>query len=144
MGAPANSSKSKGNFVVQVAAGTTTAATSSTIWAIPAWSAVTAAVIAAAAITATAAATATGRIKHRHDAGEPLQNDFCGIFLDTVVTSPFPGLKTALKVDLGALLEVFLSDVSQPFVEDHDTVPLGLLATLARLLVPPLFGRRDA
>src|SRR6185312_3719664 len=42
------------------------------------------------------------------------------------------------------LLQVLLGDLGEPFTEDHDAVPLGLLLALTCRLVAPGLGRRHA
>src|SRR4029079_1457757 len=84
------------------------------------------------------------RIQHRQRAVEVLQHDFRAVFVLAVLALPFAGLQRALDVDLGALLQILLGDLAQVLVEDHDRVPFGCLAALARGLVAPGLGGGDA
>src|SRR4029077_5243249 len=47
-------------------------------------------------------------------------------------------------INLGALLQILLNYLAEPFVEDHDAMPLGLFLTLAGPLVAPGLGGGDA
>src|SRR5690606_30590834 len=56
---------------------------------------------------------------------------------------PFAGLELAFDVDLGALAQILLDDPAQVLVEDHDGVPLRLLAALARGFIAPALAGCD-
>src|SRR5207302_6557157 len=49
----------------------------------------------------------------------------------------------ALDIDLRALAQVFLGDLDESLVEDHDAVPFGALLALARGAVAPAFRGRE-
>src|SRR5262249_50767670 len=85
------------------------------------------------------AAGAAG-VEHGEFAAKALQHDFGRVFLLTRLVGPFARLQLALDIDLGALVQVFLGHVHNALIEDDDPVPLGLLATLAGVLVAPAFG----
>jgi len=46
--------------------------------------------------------------------------------------SIFPRLQLALDVNLGALLQILFGDLAESFVENHDSVPLGLFPCVLR------------
>src|SRR5204862_5706462 len=94
-------------------------------------------VIAALARPGTLAAAAARAVEHRQFAAEALQHHLGRVFLDPGVVGPFAGLQGALDIDLRALLQVFLGDLNEALVEDHDAVPLGALLALARGAVAP-------
>src|SRR6185437_4719460 len=56
---------------------------------------------------------------------------------------PFARLQGALDINLRALAQVFLGDRDEVLVEDHDAVPFGALAPLARGPVAPALRRRE-
>src|ERR1019366_5420245 len=92
-------------------------------------------------IAATAAAAA---IEHGQRRIEPLQHHFSRVFFDAGLVGPFARLQLAFDVNLGALLQILLGDLAEPFVEDDDPMPLGLFLALAGRLVAPAIGGRHA
>src|SRR5579885_2367483 len=96
-------------------------------------------VVAGAATHAAAAAT----VEHGEFAPEALEHDLGRIFLGTGVICPLAGLERALDVELRTLLHIFLNNVDQPLVEDHDPMPLGPLLALAAVLVAPRLRGRE-
>src|SRR6266702_2504709 len=91
-----------------------------------------------------AASASAAAIEHGQGRVEALQHDLGRIFLDPALVGPFARLQRALDVHLGALLQILLGDLAEPFVEDDDAVPLGLFLALAGGLVAPGFRRRNA
>src|SRR5438552_7675582 len=91
-----------------------------------------------------AARAAAAAIEHGQARVEPLQHHLGRIFLDASLVGPFARLQLALDVNLGALLQILLGDLAEPFIEDDHAVPLGLFLALAGGLVAPAFGGRDA
>src|SRR5262249_27258409 len=89
------------------------------------------------------AATAGGAVEHGQFTAEALQYHLGRIFLDAGVVGPFARLQGALDIDLGAFAQVFLGNLNQPLVEDHDAVPLGALLAFAGDAVAPVFRRRQ-
>src|SRR5579883_2039459 len=71
------------------------------------------------------------------------EDDLGRIALLTRIVGPFAGLQGALEIDLGALLQIFLGDLGEPFVENDDAMPFGALLALARHLVAPAFRGGD-
>src|SRR5439155_8927882 len=100
-------------------------------------------VIAALAGAAALAAAAASAVQHRQFAAEALQYHLGRVFLDAGVVGPFAGLQGALDIDLRALAQVFLGDLDEPLVEDHDAVPFGALLALAGDAVAPAFRGRQ-
>ena len=86
---------------------------------------------------------AAAGIEHGERRVEALQHHFGGVFLDAVLVGVFAGLQLALEIDFGALLQILLDDLAQPFIEDHHAVPLGLFLALAGRLVAPAFRGGD-
>src|SRR4030095_3892592 len=64
------------------------------------------------------------------------------VALRAVLVGPFARLQLALEIYLGTLLQVLLGNTAQALIEDHDSVPLGLLPPLAGRLVAPAFRGR--
>src|SRR6476661_75873 len=91
-----------------------------------------------------AAPAAAAAIEHGQVRVEPLQHHLGRVLLDAGLVGPFARLQLALDVNLGALLEILLGDLAEPFIEDDHAVPLGLFLALAGGLVAPAFGGRDA
>src|SRR5260370_21180578 len=87
----------------------------------------------------TAAARAT--VEHGERAAEARDHDLGGVALLAVLVGPFARRKLALDIDLGTLAHVFLRDLGQLLVEDHDPVPFGALLALAGLAIPPRIRR---
>src|SRR5438876_1863108 len=90
-----------------------------------------------------AARAAAAAIEHGQARVEPLQHHLGRVFLDASLVGPFARLQLALDVNFGALLEILLGDLAEPFIEDDHAVPLGLFLALAGRLVAPAFGSRD-
>src|ERR1044071_2362809 len=89
------------------------------------------------------APAAPSAVEHGQFTAEALQHHLGRVFLDPGVVGPTPGLQGALDINLGALAQVFLGDLDEPFVEDHHAVPLGALLALARdPVAPALRGRQ--
>src|ERR1700730_17896167 len=107
----------------------------------PAGAEIAAALVGAKAAAATAARAA---IEHGEVRIEPLQHHLGRVFLGAALVGPFARLQLAFDINLGALLQILLGDLAEPFVEDDDAVPLGLFLALAGRLVAPAFGGRDA
>src|SRR5262249_41354063 len=84
-------------------------------------------------------------IEHSEFAAETLQHDFGRVFLLAGLVGPLPCLQLALDIDLRSLAQVLLRNLDESLVEDHDAVPLGLLAPLAAVLVAPVLrsGHRE-
>src|SRR6266404_1956554 len=91
-----------------------------------------------------AAPTTAAAIEHGQVRVEPLQHHLGRVLLDAGLVGPFARLQLSLDVNLGALLEVLLGHLAEPFIEDDHAVPLGLFLALAGRLVAPAFGGRDA
>src|SRR5206468_5347024 len=91
----------------------------------------------------TLAAAAAGAVEHGQFTAEALQHHLGRVFLDPGVVGPFAGLQGALDIDLGALAQVFLGDLDEALVEDHDAMPLGALLALARGAVAPALAGRE-
>src|SRR5579883_3117875 len=89
------------------------------------------------------AGAAAGAVEHRQLAAEAAEDDLGRIALLTRIVGPFAGLQGALEIDLGALLQIFLGDLGEPFVENDDAMPFGALLALARHLVAPAFRGGD-
>jgi len=94
-------------------------------------------------VTIATPAGTTCRIQHRQFAAEAVQHDFGRVAILTVVAGPFAGLQCALEIDLRALAQVLLGNLDEPFVKNHDPVPLGALLALTGSLVPPAFRCSD-
>src|SRR6185437_10361885 len=94
-------------------------------------------------IAAAIAAAAAAPVEHGELAAIALQHDFRRIALLAGIVGPFARLERALEIDLGTLLQVFLDDLHELVVEDHDAVPLGALLALAARLVAPALGGGD-
>src|SRR5581483_2125216 len=75
---------------------------------------------------------------------EALQHHLGRIFVLAGLILPFARLQRAFEVNLRALLQILLGDAAEALVEDHNAVPLGLLAALAGILVFPALRRCDA
>src|SRR5262249_43266517 len=88
------------------------------------------------------AAGAAG-VEHGEFAAEALQHDLGRVFLLAGLVGPFARLQLALDIDLGALVQILLGNVHDALVEDDHSVPLGLLAALAGVLVAPVLGGRE-
>jgi hypothetical protein len=73
-------------------------------------------------------------IKHFHLTGD----DFGGITIVAALILPFSGLDSAFYIDPGAFVQVFTTNLSQPF-PGHDAVPFRGFLLLAAL-VSPAFG----
>jgi hypothetical protein len=56
---------------------------------------------------------------------------------------PFARLQGSLNVNLGALFQVLFGNPAQVFIENHDAMPFGLLASLASGFVAPRIRRRE-
>src|SRR5437763_11625298 len=100
-------------------------------------------VVAAFARAAALAAGAPSTIQHRQFAAEFLQHHLGRVFFLALLVGPFAGLQGALDIDLRALAQVFLGNLDEALVEDHDAVPLGALLALARDPVAPALARRQ-
>src|ERR1700760_3208896 len=68
----------------------------------------------------TAAATAGATIEHGEVRIESLQHHLGRIFFGAALVGPFAGLQLAFNVNLGALLQILLGNLAEPFVEDDD------------------------
>src|SRR5579884_4484188 len=79
-----------------------------------------------------AAAAAAGAVQHCQFAPESLQDDLGRIALLAAVVGPFARLQRAFHINLRSLAQVFLGDLDEAFVEEHDAVPLRALLALAR------------
>src|SRR5262249_42712967 len=79
----------------------------------------------------------------RQFAAEALQHDLGRIALLPLLVGPFARLQGTLNIELRALAQVFLGDLDEPLVEDHDAVPFGALAPLARGAVAPALRGRE-
>src|SRR3954454_25350552 len=88
--------------------------------------------------------TAATTVQHRQRRVEPLEHDFGRVLFDTALVGPFAGLERTLDVNLGALFQILFGDLAEPFIEDHDAVPLGLFLALAGRLVAPRLRGGDA
>src|SRR4051794_24001836 len=93
---------------------------------------------------AAASPTAATTVQHRQGRVEALQHDFGRVLLDAALVGPFAGLERTLDVNLGALLQILFGDLAEPFIEDHDAVPLRLFLALAGRLVAPRLRGGDA
>src|SRR3954463_11538402 len=98
----------------------------------------------AARLLAEAAASAATAIEHGEGRVEALKHDLGRVLLNAALVGPFAGLERALEVNFGALLQILLGNLAEPFVEDHDAMPLGLFLALAGRLVAPGFRSGNA
>ena len=114
------------------------------VFAVTAAIAATADLAAALVFAGEIAAATPASVEDRHLAAEALQHDLGRVLFDAGLVGPFAGLELALDIDLRALAQILLGHPRQVLVVDHDLVPLGLLAALARTLVAPGFRGRDA
>src|SRR5205807_8145289 len=89
------------------------------------------------------AGAVAGAVQHRQLTLEAGQHDLGRVAFLALLVGPFAALQLALDIDLGALLKVFLGDLGQPVVEDHDAVPLGALLALAGDAVAPVLRGRQ-
>ena len=64
-------------------------------------------------------------VQHGEHPAEVLQNNFGGVLIGAGLVRPFARLNRALDVNLGALLQIALRNVSER-AEDYDPMPLGL------------------
>src|SRR5579863_4201980 len=88
----------------------------------------------------TAAFTAAARVKHGQFALESADHDLGRIALLALLVGPLAGLQRAFDVNLAALVQEALGDVTDPIVENHHPVPLGAFLALARLAIVPGFA----
>src|SRR5262245_32203021 len=73
---------------------------------------------------------------------EGLQHYFGGILVLARLVLPFARLQGALEIDLRALLQIFLSDPAQAFVEDRNAMPFDLFTRFSSAFVGPFLRRR--
>jgi len=66
-----------------------------------------------------------------------LQNHLGRIAILPVFVLPFACLQSAFEINLRALFQVLLGDLREPFTENDDPMPFGLLASLAGVFVAP-------
>src|SRR5262249_18616721 len=88
-------------------------------------------------------ATPALAVEHGQLAAEALEDDLGRIALRPGLVGPFAGLQRTFDIDLAALAQILFRDLRQPLVEDHHTVPFGLLAALAAVLVAPVLRGGD-
>src|SRR6185312_11292972 len=98
----------------------------------------------AAAVGAGARARAAAAVEHGQVRIEALQHDLGRVAVVAVLVLPFARLQRALEINLGALLQVLLSDLGKALAEDHHAMPFRLLAPLAGRLVAPVLRGGDA
>src|SRR6185437_5971566 len=103
----------------------------------------TGAEVASGIVGANPAATAAA-IQHGQVRVEALQHHFGRVFFGAALVGPFAGLQLAFNVNLGTLFQILPGNLAEPFVEDHDPMPLGLFLALAGRLVAPVLGGRNA
>ena len=108
------------------------------------WASATAVPVIATVVPAVApAAVVVTAAEHLQLATELLEHDLGRIPLYAVLL-PLPGLKLALDVDLGTLLQILLRDLGEVVVINDDLMPLGLFLPIARVLVAPRLRCCDA
>src|SRR5579871_1206992 len=101
-------------------------------------------VAAATRIAGAGAVTAYRTGEHRHLALEAGQHDLSGVSFRAVLVDPLAGMQLALDVDLHALEQEPLGNISNLLVEDDDAVPSGPFLAFAGCPVGPGFARRPA
>ena len=82
-------------------------------------------------------ATIASTTEQHQITAETLDHHLGRVALLTGLVGPLARLQLTLEVDRAALGQETLGDIGEVLVEDHDTMPLGLLALLAGLIVSP-------
>jgi hypothetical protein len=90
-----------------------------------------------------AAFGAGASIQHGQFAAEVPQNHLGRLTLISVLVGVFPGLQRALDIDLAALADIFLRDLGDSLVVDHDSVPLSPFLAFAGRTIAPGLACRD-
>src|SRR5208283_5603600 len=70
--------------------------------------------------------------------------DLGAVAVGTGLVLPLAGAQRAFDEHLRALREVFLDDLAEALVEDHDAVPLGPLLAFTAVAILPAFAGSDA